>query len=174
MGIGVQANLPGGALTQMAFPSPAPLLRSCLKQQGKRAGSGQKWAATRPGALHSSHRRKQRAIQLNGQQSSHSPDGIFQFGQQFFFVFLLLFVCYFTKEFYRPNWAKCWFSVSPAKGGGGWGGPLQLNCPVLNQVGLKFCKGKIFIFPFVPVLETSSTLPRAGRGKRTYIAPLLA
>lgn len=133
MGIGVQANLPGGALAQMAFPSPAPLLRSCLKQQGKRAGSGQKWAATHPSAPHSSHRRKQRAIQLNGQQSSHSPDGIFQFGQQFFLVFLLSFVCYFTKEFYRPNWAKMLVFCLPCKGRWGVGrtSTTQLPSPEL-------------------------------------------
>lgn len=40
MGIGVQANLPGGALNTDGPSFPSALLCSWLKQQGKRAGSG--------------------------------------------------------------------------------------------------------------------------------------
>lgn len=60
------------------------------------------------------------------------------------------FVFVFTEEFYRPYWAKMLFFCLLCKESGE---PLQLNCPVLNWVELKYCKGKIFIFPFAPVLE---------------------
>lgn len=54
MRIGVQANLPGGALTQVALPSPAPFCAAVSSSRAKgRAGSGQKWVATLPGAPHS-------------------------------------------------------------------------------------------------------------------------
>lgn len=77
MGIGVQTNLPGSALTQMALPSLELLPHAAGQEGWLRAEVG----ATLPATPHSSHSRNQRGTQLTDQQSSHSPDGIFQFGQ---------------------------------------------------------------------------------------------
>lgn len=123
MEIGVQANPPGGTLTVMApsFPS-VPSAQLCLMQQGRGAGSGQRgWLRVAVGG-NPPWCPSQLSLQETEEANQMASKAV-----SLQIVFFNLVSSAFTKDFYRPNWAKMLIFCLLCKAV-----PLQLNCPVLN------------------------------------------